>query len=108
MDQTTKPSSKSVSPQPDAVGKYQTQPGNNNPISRKLNKILDSRIENDKDLLEALKTLSGFFPENSIRSRRNLRSEIEKRSLVLNEEFLNAFRDIKEVSVGVFNQLIKI
>lgn len=48
-------------------------------------------------MLEALKTLSGFFPENSIRSRRNLRSEIEKRSLVLNEEFLGAFRNIKEV-----------
>jgi len=46
-------------------------------------------------------TLSGFFPENSIRSRRNLRSEIEKRSLVLNEEFLNAFREIKEVSLCI-------
>lgn len=69
----------------------------NNPISRKLNKILESRIENDKDLLEALKTLSVFFPENSIRSRRNLRSDIEKRSLTLNEEFLNAFKNVKEV-----------
>jgi hypothetical protein len=101
MDLADKPNSKSVSPQPEAIGKQQTQHGNNNPISRKLNKILDSRIENDKDLLEALKTLSGFFPENSIRSRRNLRSEIEKRSLVLNEEFLNAFRDIKEVSLYI-------
>ncbi|CAF0784665.1 unnamed protein product [Brachionus calyciflorus] len=68
----------------------------NNPISRKLNKILESRIENDKELLESLKTLSMFFPENSIRSRRNLRSDIEKRSLVLNEEFLGAFRNVKE------------
>jgi conserved oligomeric Golgi complex subunit 6 len=67
-----------------------------NPISRKLNKILESKIENDKDLLEALRTLSGFFPENSMRSRRNLRSDIEKRSLILNEDFLNAFRTIKE------------
>ena len=49
-----------------------------------------------KDLLEALKTLSAFFPENSIRSRRNLRSDIEKRSLTLNEEFLVAFRNVKE------------
>lgn len=80
----------------DSVGAQQQQQLNN-PISRKLNKILESRIENDKDLLEALKTLSGFFPENSIRSRRNLRSDIEKRSLVLNEEFLDSFRNIKEV-----------
>jgi hypothetical protein len=62
-------------------------------ISKQLNIV----SFNLKDLLEALKTLSGFFPENSIRSRRNLRSDIEKRSLVLNEEFLDAFRSIKEV-----------
>ncbi len=99
MDQVIKTVSKSGSPQPETTGKFSTQPGvNSNPISRKLNKILEGRIENDKDLLEALKTLSGFFPENSIRSRRNLRSEIEKRSLILNEEFLNTFGSIKEVS----------
>lgn len=91
--------SKSVSPQIDS-SKQQT-----NPITRKLNKILESRIENDKDLIEALKTLSGFFPENTIRSRRNLRSEIEKRSLVLNEEFLDAFRNIKEQLDGVCNEI---
>lgn len=56
----------------------------------------------EKDLLEALKTLSTFFTENSIRSRRNLRSDIEKRSLVLNEEFLGAFKNIKEVRKKIF------
>lgn len=66
-------------------------------LTKKLNKILESRIENDKDLLEAMKTLSGFVKENSIRSRKNLRSEIEKRSLNLNEEFLGTFRNVKEV-----------
>jgi hypothetical protein len=70
----------------------------NNPITRKLNKILESKIENDKELLESLKTLSSFVSDNSIRSRRNLRSDIEKRSLTLNEEFLSAFRNIKEVN----------
>lgn len=101
MDQEIK--SKSASPQPD-LAKQQSQQGSN-PISRKLNKILESRIENDKDLLEALKTLSVFFPENSIRTRRNLRSEIEKRSLVLNEEFLEAFRNIKEQLDGVCDEI---
>lgn len=66
-------------------------------LTKKLNKILESRIENDKDLLEAMKILSGFVKENSIRSRKNLRSEIEKRSLHLNEEFLATFRNVKEV-----------
>lgn len=99
MEQVAK--AKSASPQ---LEPYTKQHGNN-PIARKLNKILESRIENDKDLLEALKTLSGFFPENSIRSRRNLRSEIEKRSLVLNEEFLGAFRNIKEQLDGVCNEI---
>ncbi|RNA32100.1 Conserved oligomeric Golgi complex subunit 6 [Brachionus plicatilis] len=65
-------------------------------LSKKLNKILESRIENDKELLEAMKTLSGFVKENSIRSRKNLRSDIEKRSLSLNEEFLETFRNVKE------------
>lgn len=105
MDQEVK--AKSSSPQPNLPSKPSNEnlQRENNPISRKLNKILESRIENDKDLLEALKTLSGFFPENSIRSRRNLRSDIEKRSLTLNEEFLDAFRNIKENLDGVCNSI---
>ena len=51
-----------------------------------------------QDMLEALKALSGFFTENSLRSRRNLRSDIEKRSLGINEEFLSAFQAVKEVN----------
>ena len=50
-----------------------------------------------QDMLEALKALSTFFNENSLRSRRNLRSDIEKRSLAINEEFLTAFQAVKEV-----------
>lgn len=104
MDVAPAEKSKSSSPQPTdqqlLVKAKATEPSAssaaNNPITRKLNKILDSRIENDKDLLDAMKTLSGFFPENTIRSRRNLRSDIEKRSLILNEEFLDAFRNVKE------------
>ncbi|CAH1395064.1 unnamed protein product [Nezara viridula] len=67
-----------------------------NKISKKVSKILDSRIENDKEALTALKELSNYFPENSIQARRNLRSTIEKRSLGINEGFLNEFRKIKE------------
>lgn len=66
-------------------------------LTKKLNKILEGRIESDKELLEAMKTLSGFVKENTIRSRKNLRSDIEKRSLNLNEEFLDTFKNVKEV-----------
>ncbi|XP_051782301.1 conserved oligomeric Golgi complex subunit 6 isoform X1 [Erpetoichthys calabaricus] len=72
-----------------------------NPLSRKLNKILETRLDNDKEMLEALKALSAFFVENSLRTRRNLRGDIEKRSLSINEEFVRIFKDVKEELEGV-------
>uniref|UniRef100_A0A8B9H1W0 Conserved oligomeric Golgi complex subunit 6 n=1 Tax=Astyanax mexicanus TaxID=7994 RepID=A0A8B9H1W0_ASTMX len=68
----------------------------NNPLTRKLNKILETRLDNDKEMLEALKSLSVFFTENSLRTRRNLRGDIEKRSLSINEEFVRIFKGVKE------------
>ncbi|XP_064413857.1 conserved oligomeric Golgi complex subunit 6 isoform X1 [Latimeria chalumnae] len=68
----------------------------NNPLSRKLNKILETRLDNDKEMLEALKALSAFFTENSLRTRRNLRGDIERRSLAINEEFVQVFKEVKE------------
>lgn len=50
-----------------------------------------------QDVLEALKSLSGFFNENSIRSRRSLRGDIERRSIVINEDFIESFKLVKEV-----------
>ena len=49
-------------------------------------------------MLEALKALSTFFKENTLRNRRNLRSDIERKSLAINEECVGAFRIVKEVS----------
>lgn len=48
-------------------------------------------------MLEALKSLSAFFVENSLRTRRNLRGDIERRSLAINEEFVSIFKEVKEV-----------
>ena len=48
-------------------------------------------------MVEALKALSTFFVDNSLRSRRNLRGDIEKRSLAINESFESAFREVKQV-----------
>nr|XP_057936239.1 conserved oligomeric Golgi complex subunit 6 isoform X1 [Doryrhamphus excisus] len=68
----------------------------NNPLSRKLNKILETRLDNDKEMLEALTALSVFFTENSLRTRRNLRGDIERRSLAINEDFARIFKEVKE------------
>ncbi|XP_063967287.1 conserved oligomeric Golgi complex subunit 6-like [Lytechinus pictus] len=72
-------------------GGVDTSQGTSNPLSRKLNKILETRLENDKDALEALKALSAFFTDNNLRSRRNLRGDIERRSLAISEQFADAF-----------------
>ena len=58
--------------------------------------------------MEALKALSTFFVDNSLRSRRNLRGDIEKRSLAINESFESAFREVKEVSWWKLIMLLKV
>ncbi|CAF1225452.1 unnamed protein product [Adineta steineri] len=65
-------------------------------LQRRLQKILDLKLESDKDLIESLKYLSTFFNENSVRTRRSLRSTIEKRSLTLNDQFEECFRVVKQ------------
>ena len=70
--------------------------GQQNPLSRKLNKILENNLDNDKDTLEALEVLSGFLDKNTLQARRNLRSDLEKRSLILNESFLQCISHLVE------------
>lgn len=69
---------------------------NSNPLSRKINKILDMRLESDKELVEAMKSLSLFFGDNSLRNRKNLKSVIERRGLKISQEFLGEFKVLKE------------
>lgn len=56
-----------------------------------------------QETLEALKELSTFFTDNSLQSRRNLRNQIEKRSLTINENFLSEFREVKNALDDVYN-----
>uniref|UniRef100_A0A7G3ADT2 Conserved oligomeric Golgi complex subunit 6 n=1 Tax=Lutzomyia longipalpis TaxID=7200 RepID=A0A7G3ADT2_LUTLO len=65
-------------------------------LSTKLNSILEMRIDTDKEMLDSLKDLDNFFVENTVQTRRQLRSEIEKRSLKINEDFLASFRSVKQ------------
>lgn len=71
-------------------------PSAQNPLSRKLNKILESNLDSDKDTLEALGVLSSFLEKNTLHARRNLRSDLEKRSLSLNETFLQCVGELVE------------
>lgn len=81
---------------PDAAGGGSSgSSSSSNPLSRKLNRLLESRLENDRETLEALRSLSEFFTENNIRTRRRLRGDLEKRSLAINEEFVQSFSDLK-------------
>ena len=54
-------------------------------LARKLAKVLEWRVEGDRETVEALKELSTFLPENTLRARRNLRGQIERRSLAVNQ-----------------------
>lgn len=80
-------------------------PEKENVLSKRLNKILETRVENDQDTLEALKELSSFYSANTLQARRNLRSQIEKRSLEINENFLGEFRKVKESFDVVHNDI---
>ncbi|KAF4385343.1 hypothetical protein G4B88_026626 [Cannabis sativa] len=65
-------------------------------LSRKLKKVLESTRTESPDLLASLNTLSSFYADNTPHSRRNLRSTIEKRSLSINHEFLQASATAQE------------
>ena len=72
-----------------------------NPLSRKLNKILESDLDNDRDTLEALEVLSECLDKNTLQARRNLRSDLERRSLSLNEEFLHCVEELVDQVKGL-------
>lgn len=72
-----------------------------NPLSRKLNKILESDLDNDRDTREALEVLSDCLDKNTLQARRNLRSDLEKRSLSLNEDFLHCVEELVKQVKGL-------
>ncbi|XP_075165581.1 conserved oligomeric Golgi complex subunit 6 [Haematobia irritans] len=74
-------------------------------LQKRVNKILETRLDAEKDTMESLQDLSNFFTENTLQNRRNLRSRIEKRSVFINDQFLNAFREVKNSLDLVINDL---
>lgn len=79
-----------------------------NILSRKIRKILDSQLETDFETQEALKELSGFFTENTLKNRRYLRGEIERRSLQINVDFLESFGKVRDALEEVRNEVVAI
>ncbi|CAD7013995.1 conserved oligomeric Golgi complex subunit 6 [Ceratitis capitata] len=78
---------------------------NEDRIQKRVNKILETRLEADKDTLDALGNLSNFFTENTLQNRRNLRSQIERRTVGINDNFLEAFRKVKNTLDAVCEDL---
>uniref|UniRef100_A0A1A9X3N5 Conserved oligomeric Golgi complex subunit 6 n=1 Tax=Glossina brevipalpis TaxID=37001 RepID=A0A1A9X3N5_9MUSC len=79
--------------------------GEKNLLQKRVNKILETRLDIEKDTLEALTELSSFFGNNTLQNRRNLRSQIEKRSVLNNENFLKSFREVKRSLDTICNDL---
>lgn len=55
--------------------------------------------------MEALTDLSTFFVSNNLQTRRNLRSQIEQRSLTINENFLLSFKEVKNSLDAICNDI---
>ena len=43
--------------------------------------------------MNSLKNVSELIPENTLNTRRNLRANIERQSLIINEQFMEAFQN---------------
>ncbi|CAL8078862.1 unnamed protein product [Calicophoron daubneyi] len=67
-----------------------------NPLYSKINKIINTDIDGEPDLLDALNSVSAILPANTLRSRRNLRSDGERHHLKLYESYLSAFKLVKD------------
>lgn len=95
---------------------------NANPLARKLQRILGGSANLDDssqssgclavtsgtgtrngplsaEVLGALEGLGDFFAENSLAARRNLRGDLERHGLKVNEQFIKAFSSVQEVCI---------
>ena len=68
----------------------------NTTLSRKLQKVLETKTDSP-ELHSVLQNLSTFYGENTVSARRNLRGEIEKRGIEINNEFLQSFKEVQKV-----------
>eukprot|EP00747_Dinoflagellata_sp_TGD_P207353 gnl/TRDRNA2_/TRDRNA2_80927_c0_seq1.p1 gnl/TRDRNA2_/TRDRNA2_80927_c0~~gnl/TRDRNA2_/TRDRNA2_80927_c0_seq1.p1 ORF type:complete len:705 (+),score=150.49 gnl/TRDRNA2_/TRDRNA2_80927_c0_seq1:69-2117(+) len=74
-------------------------------LSKKIQKALTLRVDSQTSR-DALKCLSGFFDENTVHTRRNLRSTIEGQNLLLHQEFVDSFGGL-ERKIEALETLVK-
>jgi len=72
------------------------------PLSQKLNKSLQISLEST-DIRYALDALASSYPENTPNAQRNLRRNIEKELLRVNESFVDAFGELNQVNYSSFS-----
>jgi len=63
-------------------------------LVKKIQKALTTRVDSQSSR-DALKCLSSFFDENTVHTRRNLRSTIEGQNLLLHKEFVASFGELE-------------
>jgi len=62
-------------------------------LNRKLTKIIETRTD-APELQQSLETLAAFYGKNSLSSRRNLRGQIERRGIEINNQFLQLLLEV--------------
>jgi len=70
----------------------------NNQLALKVSKLLTNPVE-DVKTKAALEALSEVYQDNTETARRNLRGNIEKRSIDMNKKLLQVFEKVTEVCV---------
>ena len=72
-------------------------------LTRRLQKILEGGPGAnarsgalDDDVVKALNGMEGFFADNTHKARRNLRGDLERRGLEINDEFITAFKEVND------------
>lgn len=65
-----------------------------NPLSIKLNAFLNTSFD-DQNTIDALDVLDSFYSPNLLSDNKDLRSIIQERSIILHDQFLDSFSDLK-------------
>jgi len=76
----------------------------NSALSGKINKVLETRVD-QAELLSAAKYVSGFYSKNTLTARRNLRGDIERHTVAINHQFLDALEQVQKQLVEVDQQV---
>jgi hypothetical protein len=69
-------------------------------LTNKIQKALALRVDSQTSR-DALKCLSGFFTENTLHNRRQLRTTIETQNLLLHQEFVDSFGSLEKQIEGL-------